>query len=493
MIGRRSITLLLVVVAAATSALAQAPTTPSRPKLTAAEEAAARSSAPFKQFSAWLDAFNSGDRDRIAKYIETNHPTAALAGQLNFRERTGGFALRTLEYASATQVIGVVQEQGPNENFARFTLTVDGAPPHRITTFPMLVIPRPAEFALPPMTDAELASKLREKLERDAAADRFGGAALFARITDAARGETRVLFSGAYGKADRGTGIANTIDTRFRMGSMNKMFTAVSVLTLVQAGKIKLDATVGTYVPDYPNRDVASKVTIHHLLSHQGGTGDFFGPQFEANRLSLKTHTDYVKLYGGRAPLFEPGSRWAYSNYGMILLGYIIERVTGGSYYDYVAEHVFKPAGMTRSGSEPEDANVEGRAVGYMAGQASGGGPVPNTNTLPYRGTAAGGGYTTVGDLLKFATALMGNRLLRAEYTNLLITGKVAAGDAMYAYGFRDARGGEGSVGHSGGAPGMSGDLRIYPKSGHVLIALSNFDVQSAVAITSFLAQRLAK
>src|SRR5262249_36336481 len=150
-----------------------------------------------------------------------------------------------------------------------------------------------------------------------------------------------------------------------------------------------------------------------------GGTGDFFGPEFDAHRLELKTLDDYVTLFGKRGPAFEPGSRWAYSNYGMLLLGVVIQRVSGQSYYDYVAEHVYKPAGMTRTGSEPESEIVSGRSSGYMRARG-GSGWTPNTDTLPYRGTSAGGGYSTVVDLLKFAEALMGHKLLNAENTTLL-------------------------------------------------------------------------
>src|SRR5690349_9914535 len=116
------------------------------------------------------------------------------------------------------------------------------------------------------------------------------------------------------------------------MGSMNKMFTATAILQLVQAGKIKLDDPLGKYLPDYPNKDVATKVTIHHLLTHTGGTGDIFGPEYQAHRLELKTLQDYVKLYGSRGLAFEPGSKWEYSNYGFILLGVIIERISGVDY-----------------------------------------------------------------------------------------------------------------------------------------------------------------
>jgi CubicO group peptidase (beta-lactamase class C family) len=149
---------------------------------------------------------------------------------------------------------------------------------------------------------------------------------------------------------------------------------------------------------------------------------------------------------------------------------------------------------MTRTGSEPESVSVRDRSTGYMRGP--GGGPwTPNTETLPFRGTSAGGGYSTVPDLMKFAMALMSNTLLNAQYTEMLITGKVdAGGGRRYAYGFEDGRAnGDGAVGHGGGAPGMNGELRIYPKSGYVVAVLANLDPPAASQVAGFLDLRLPK
>ena len=465
---------------------AQPPPELAPPKMTAAEIEAARKGAPYRQFSAWLEAFNSGDRTRMDDFLKANFPSANLDAQMNFRERTGGLELRAIEQAAATSLTGLVQERA-SDQFGRFTIVIDAEEPHRITRFPINAIPRPPEFALARMSEPEVVAALRAQLEKDAASERFAGAVLLAK-------DGKVLFSEAYGLADREKKVANKLDTRFRIGSMNKMFTAVSVLQLVQAGKIKLTDPIGKYITDYPNQEVAAKVTIHHLLTHTGGTGDIFGPDYDAHRLELRTLNDYVALYGKRAPAFEPGSRWVYSNYGMLLAGVVIEKVSGQTYYDYVAEHVYKPAGMTRSGSEPESQSVPDRSVGYMR-KPGAGGWTPNSDTLPYRGTSAGGGYSTVGDLLKFADAILGHKLLNAEYTDLLITGKVDTGNgARYAYGFEDGRNnGVGSVGHSGGAPGMSGDLRIYPQSGYVVAVLSNLDPPAAPQVSGFLDLRLPR
>jgi CubicO group peptidase (beta-lactamase class C family) len=226
-------------------------------------------------------------------------------------------------------------------------------------------------------------------------------------------------------------------------------------------------------------------------LTHTGGTGDIFGPEFDAHRQELRTLQDYVKLYGNRGLGFAPSSgRWEYSNYGFILLGVVIEKVSGESYYDYVREHIYEPAGMTSTGSEPENQPVTDRSVGYTA---MGGGSVhPNTDTLPWRGTSAGGGYTTVGDLLRFANALQQNKLLDAHYTELLTAGKVPGPTGSYAYGFEDRTiNGTRCFGHGGGAPGMNGDLKICPGPGYVVAVLSNMDPPAATRISDFITDRL--
>ena len=279
---------------------------------------------------------------------------------------------------------------------------------------------RALNLVLHRMTEADALKALAARADRLAGEDEFSGAVLVAK-------DGRVLFSRAYGLADRNRRIPNTLRTRFRIGSMNKMFTAVAILQLVEAGKVKLTAPLGKYLPDYPNRDVATKVTIHHLLTHTGGTGDIFGPDFDAHRKELRALADYVKLYGKRGLEFEPGSRWAYSNYGFILLGVVIEKVTGQSYYDYVQAHIYAPAGMTRSGSLPENQPVPDRSIGYTKPPGTTAW-APNTDTLPYRGTSAGGGYSTVGDLARFAHALLSHKLLSPDSTKLLITGKVNDG-----------------------------------------------------------------
>ena len=332
--------------------------------------------------------------------------------------------------------------------------------------------------------DSVFVAALRARLETATQAGQFSGAVLVVR-------DGRTVFEGAYGLADRERGVANTPLTQFRVGSMYKMVTAVATLQLVKSGTLRLDAPLGTYLTDYPNAEVASKVTPHHLLTHTGGTGDIFGAEFMANRLELRTTGDYLQLYGKRGLQFTPGAQHVYSNYGFILLGALIERVGGTRYDDHVAKHVLAPAGMTATGTAPEDSLVPGRAVGYM--RQGSGALVSNAPTLPYRGTPAGGGYSTVGDLARFAAAVQQNRLLDSAHTALLLSGKVAvAPNFQYAYGFIDrVVGGRRFVGHSGGAPGMNGDLAFEPGGGYGVVVLSNLDPPAAGQVADFILERL--
>ena len=437
-----------------------------------------------RAFSGWLAAFDTGARDSLRNFYEQHYPSAVgrVDQLMNFRDATGGFDFVKLVESTPTRFVAYVQERG-SDQFAKAATDVDSNPPHNITRLVLQAVPRPPEFAIRRLDEKDLISALRARVEQDAAADRFSGAVLIAH-------DGKPVLQQAYGLADREHHLPNTVDTRFRIGSMNKMFTATAVLQLVQAGKVKLDAPLVTYLPEYPNRELASKVTIHQLLTHTGGTGDIFGPDYDAHRLELRTLADYVSLYGNRPLAFEPGSKWDYSNYGFVLLGRVIERVSGMSYYEYVAKHIYAPAGMTSSGSDPEDSVVKNRSIGYM--RAGGTQWQPNTNTLPWRGTSAGGGYSTVGDLLRFADALRQHKLLDAAHTEMLTTGKVETpGGGKYAYGFGDnTSNGLRCFGHNGGAPGMNGNLEICD-DGYVVAVLANMDPPAAGRIADFIRNRL--
>jgi len=373
---------------------------------------------------------------------------------------------------------------GLREGWAHLVVNVQAEAPHAITRFGIRLGGRPADVPAPPkLAPAALADATKAKAEAAAARGLFSGAVLVAK-------DGKPILQQTYGLADRTAKTPVTLETQFRFGSMGKMFTAVAIMQLAQAGKLDLKAPIGRYLPGYPNQDIATKVTVENLLTHSGGTGDIFGPQFDANRLTLKEPADYIALYGARGPQFPPGTRQAYSNYGFILLGRIVETVSGESYDTYIAQRIFKPAGMSATGNAPETAHLPRRAVCYMSqkGQLK-----DAAGTLPWRGTPAGGGYSTVGDMLRFANALTGLKLMDKASLDKLTTGVLTAPDGTpFRYDFT-SKTSEGRVywGHGGGAPGMNGDLRIFPDSGHVVVVLANLDPPAAQSLASFISDRL--
>ncbi|MBY0504454.1 MAG: beta-lactamase family protein [Bryobacteraceae bacterium] len=428
----------------------------------------------------WLTAFNSGDRAQLVDFRAKYAPDQPdhVEQMMQTRRFTGGFEVRRVEPEEEGKLKAILKER-EGDTHARIELHVASADPLRAGRITVQRIETPEDLAPAAMNERELCKALDERAQDMARRDQFSGSVLLARGTD-------VVFEQAYGWADRDAKIANTMDTRFRIGSMNKMFTAVAVLQLVEKGKLALEAPLGEYLREYPNAKVAAKVQIRHLLNHTGGTGDIFGPEFASKRLELRTLGDYLKLYGGRELAFEPGANWAYSNYGFLLLGAVIEQVAGRGYYEQVKESVYRPAGMTGSGSQPEEEPVPQRSKGYQQGSA---GWKSNADTLPWRGTPAGGGYSTTRDLFRFARALETGKLLGEKLRREATTAQKAG--AGYGYGFQVREKPMRQYGHGGGAPGMNGDLRVLPDSGYVLAVLSNLDPPAAGRLTDFVMARL--
>lgn len=397
---------------------------------------------------------------------------------MQFREVTGGFDLVGIE-SSAPMDLSVIVRERQGDNQARLVMKVGEPEPHQILSLSLRVVPPTGEAAKRLGLD-EAAEAWKRQIEQRTQGDRFAGAYLWAR-------NGKILVAGASGLADREHTIKNTLETQFRLGSMNKMFTAVAVLQLIEKGKLALDDPLRKHLPNYPNQDLADKVTIRHLLTHTGGTGDIFGPEFDKHRLELQTLADYVKLYGARPLQSEPGAKWEYSNYGFLLLGVLIEKASGQTYYDYVRENIFRPAGMTSTDSLPESEKVARRATGYLREK---GDWTPNTATLPWRGTSAGGGYSTVSDLLKFAQALTEHKILSAQSLEQATREQTKGPGYGFGFGVGDD-GGQHFFGHSGGAPGMNGVLRVYPQSGWVIAVLSNLDPPAATALAEWLERRM--
>lgn len=332
--------------------------------------------------------------------------------------------------------------------------------------------------------EAALQKMLQARLEQ-AAASGFSGSVLVADGDE-------ILFEGFYGVADPKSKSAVTADTRFNLASTGKLFTTIAALQLVQQGKIDLDAKVGRYLPDWPVASVRDSVTVRQLLLHTSGLGSFWGPSFEAARANLRTIADYAPLLQ-QEPAFAPGTGWQYSNSGFQLLGLIVQAASGEDYYDYVARHIFAVAGMRDTGYFAIDGQARGVAVPHKGG--SGEDRYESYLPLPEpRGGAAGGGYSTPRDLLRFHRALTGGKLLDAPRRELLFAAVELPGPARHRppHGLGILRVETGSdvvYGHPGGARGIGVDFRAACDSGWALVLMSNVGDPFAMGLAGELAR----
>lgn len=313
--------------------------------------------------------------------------------------------------------------------------------------FFLIVFPLILAAAQTPDHDPELIRQIANLGDSLSAAGQFSGVILLAK-------DGKPVLNRAYGYAERDQKIPNTVETKFNVGSINKTFTRLAILMLAEQGKLSLDDRVEKFLPDYPNREAAAKITIRQLLQMTSGIGDIFGERYDktpkGRLVSLK---DYLPLFADKPLEFEPGQGRRYSNGGYIVLGLIIESVTGMDYYGFVQANIFKPAGMENSDWYPKGAVAANLATGYVV---DGGRVESNFATLPGRGSSAGGGFSTAGDLLRFVLALEKG--------------------TIGAPGYDIERG----MGIAGGGPGINAVMEWMRRSGYVVIVLSNYGPPAA-------------
>ncbi|WP_286831615.1 MULTISPECIES: serine hydrolase domain-containing protein [Kordiimonas] len=316
----------------------------------------------------------------------------------------------------------------------------------------------------------EAVSKIDRLVHQHTEDGKFSGTVLIAKGDE-------VLYETATGLASQRFDVPNTLETRFNMGSGTKMFTAIATLQLVQAGELQLTDTLDKYADEsWLPREISSKIQIQHLLTHASGLGSYFTDEFfEASRYKYKAIEDYKPLVVVDKLEFEPGTDYRYSNNGMLLLGVVIQSVSGKSYYDYISDHIYAPAGMQNSGCFPTDMPFKNVAIGYHATDKSPVGYASNVVYKPLRGGPAGGCFSNVHDLQRFANALTSHKLLDKQFTDMLFTPKAEFHQEPYGYGFKVAGTPDDRiVGHSGGFYGVSANLDIYLDRGLMVAVLSN-------------------
>lgn len=320
----------------------------------------------------------------------------------------------------------------------------------------------------------DLASKIDEYLKAQVKVNRFGGAILVAR-------DGKVLASKGYGMANVEHDIPNTPETKFRLGSITKQFTAAAILLLEERGTLSVQDQVCKYVPECP--DAWREITIHHLLTHTSGIPNFTSfPDYLKTMMQPSPAASTVERFKGKPLDFKPGERMSYSNSGYVLLGYIIERITGKSYDAFIRENIFEPLKMTNTGYDVSSQILKHRAAGY----ARRGDGLTNAAyldmTIPH---AAGALYSTVEDLYLWDQALYTEKLLSKPSLDKMFT----PFKNNYAYGWTvTTQFNRKMIGHGGGINGFVTFISRYPDDKTFVVVLSNVEGAPASRIARDLA-----
>lgn len=346
----------------------------------------------------------------------------------------------------------------------------DKEPPRGIGG-PGMAGPQPfpeAKLIAQPKNDKELAAAVKQLAAEVAALGRFSGSVLVAV-------DGKPLVDNAWGKADREQKVANTAETSYDTGSVGKLFTQIAILLLVDAGELSLDDPFGKYLTSYQNGDIAGKVTIRQLLLHTSGMSDIFSHITpEINLSSMRKVKDFLPLFAEKPLEFAPGSQNHYSSTGYIVLGMVIEAVSGEDYYKYIEEHVLKPAGMTHSGFF--DRTKLPPAVAHSYDDAR-----DVTNMHAVQGSPAGGLHASTGDLFRLVQAVDAGKLLKKESVKVLRdliphppnAPPPADATRLTAYGI------------AGGAPGVSAQLAIDPMGRYTRVVLCNGSPPMAMSMAA--------
>lgn len=441
------------------------------------------------QASKLLEAINSGDRAVMESYRTANFApewkdAPDVERGLHLHKQFGGFDLLEVDDDRPVNLHGWVRARD-SDAVLEFVVETEAAAPHRVNFVHLDWGNAPVKFRVPRLSEPAAIEAWRADTARRAQSDKFSGAILLAR-------GNQVLLREAYGFADREGRSANTVDTRFRTASTSKMFTAAAVLRLVQDGKLKLDDRVGKIVPALADKPIAP-ATIHQLLTHTSGAGDFYGPRNDEHRKELQTHDDFIRIFGGDALLYAPGAKFEYHNLGYMYLGAAVEHVSGKSFYDYLQETIFTPAGMKHTDTPPVEVDMRGRAHGYFRppGEREW---IPAGHHLEYRADGAGGAWSTVEDMQRFLSALRDHRILDEKFTRLMFQPKAEAWKGHgYGYGIwvDEYPGGGLWIGGIGGEMGSNSEAWFNPDSGYQVIVLSNFDPFAAIQVSEFVRARL--
>src|SRR5277367_3419409 len=305
-------------------------------------------------------------------------------------------------------------------------------------------------------------ARMEQVIQSYASKKQIMGSVLVARGND-------ILFDRSYGDANLEWDIPNSPSTKFRLGSITKQFTAASILLLEERGKLSVNDPVKKYIPDAPA--AWDKITIFNLLTHTSGIPNFTSfSDYPSHEPFAATPEQVVAWFRDNPLDFQPGEKWSYSNSGYVLLGYLIEKISGDSYQKFLQENIFTPLGMKDSGYDSNSAIILHRASGYVPGPSGPANAGYINMTVPL---SAGGLYSTTQDLLLWEQGLFGGKLLSASSLQKMTT--PFKSDYAFGLGVRVVNGHK-VIDHNGGIEGFNTHLAYYPDEKLTVIVLGNMN-----------------
>lgn len=464
--------------------------------------------APAPRLGELVATLGSGDQRQFAAYFERRFAPASLA-ESPAEERadrmarlyadTHGFTVEQIVASGAGREVARVRARLTGMPYC---LTVAGAAGSAaIMDFSAVNLPSEEGGASATPPAREVAARMGAFMDRIARGDEFSGVILITR-------NGRPVLRRAYGRASQAYPAPITFATRFNVASIGKSLTGVAIGQLVDAGRLRLDQRVGEILPDYPDAAVRDRVTVRQLLNHSAGLGDSSdyvnNPLWPARRSRLRSLQAYIPLIQGQSLATDPGTHYAYSNVGYVILGLIVERIAGQSFYDYVHDNIFARAGMRSSfyhELDAQDPNVATPLTNFVdLGENDYRfrlGPRRDASPqLAMRGGSQGGAFVTADDLMAFLTAALDARLTTPETARRMTTsqGFGRRADIMTGLGFEIvSHNGHHMIGHTGGDIGVSAFFYRFVEDGYAVVVLSNYDARAVPLIFRRLRDLIAR
>jgi len=319
-------------------------------------------------------------------------------------------------------------------------------------------------------------AKMRREIDQLAENDEFSGCIV---LNDK---EKNTIFSYFCGDASKEYEVKNVLDTKFRVASISKSIAGITITKLIEDGKIDPSKPVSEYIST--QNSIYNQITIEHLLTHTSGLAPFMQALDTSNNKTYENLNDYTDYIEEATLQFIPGEKWGYSNLGYLVLGLVVENITGMNYRSYVEQEIFIPANMTNSGFWLDYEAIKNRATGYAYDNER---DIWINRHSNFRGDPSWGMYSTVADLSNFMDAVLNNTFISKSFTDMAITPKPALNSPFYGYGFNIS---DEKIAHGGNWSGFSSQMTYY-KSGYTLVILCNYPNDSRTL--SFGAQTVHK